>query len=169
MSKKHRGSQPGAATPALLALDKAGVAHEVLTYEHSDRSTTGFGQEAAAKLAVDPDLALKTLLVGDGDQVGACVLPVSHRLSLKHAAKALGMKKAALIPPADAERITGSVVGGISPLGLKRRMSVVVDASVEHAASVIVSGGRRGVSVRQAPADLATVAQASFAPLEAQD
>ena len=79
------------------------------------------------------------------------------------------MKKAALIPPADAERITGSVVGGISPLGLKRRMSVVVDASVEHAASVIVSGGRRGVSVRLAPADLATVAQASFAPLEAQD
>lgn len=169
MSRKSRSVSKhdahAGATPAIAALETAGVAYETITYEHDDRSELGFGLEAAAKLGEDPSRLLKTLLVGEGREMGVCVLPVSHRLDLKAAARALGLKKVALLAPADAERITGYVVGGISPLGQKRRLPTVIDASVEEAESVVVSGGRRGMSVRLAPGELAAACGASFAPI----
>lgn len=169
MSRKSRSASThdsrAGATPAIAALETAGVAYETITYEHDDRSELGFGLEAAAKLGEDPSRLLKTLLVGEGREMGVCVVPVSHRLDLKAAARALGLKKVALLAPADAERITGYVVGGISPLGQKRRLPTVIDASVEEAESVVVSGGRRGMSVRLAPRELAAACGASFAPI----
>lgn len=166
--KKASKDKHAGATPAIAALDDAGVAYETVTYEHDDRSELGFGMEAAEKLREDPAHLLKTLLVGEGGEakeVGVCVLPADHRLDLKAAAHALGMKKVALIDPSAAERITGYVVGGISPLGQKKRLPTVVDASVEGAEHVLVSGGRRGMSVRVAPADLVAVTGGSFAAL----
>lgn len=157
--------QHAGATQALRALEAAEVPFETLTYVHDGRSGLGFGLEAAAALGEAPELVLKTLLVGEGSALGVVVLPVSHRLSLKAAARALGLKKAALLEPAQAERVTGYVVGGISPLGQKRRLPTVVDASVATVPRVVVSGGRRGMSVALSPQDLVRAVNGIFADL----
>lgn len=161
----RKKDQHAGATPALAALDAGGIAYEVLTYEHDNRSELGFGLEGAAKLGVDPEQVLKTLMVGEGRDAGVCVIPASRRLDLKAAAHALGLKKVALLAPADAERITGYVVGGISPLGQKRRLPTVVDASARERPRILVSGGRRGMSVALSGEDLARACGARFAAL----
>ncbi|EGQ73460.1 Cys-tRNA(Pro) deacylase [Actinomyces sp. oral taxon 448] len=171
MGRKSRGRGAHAgATPAIRALDDADAPHEILTYTHDDRCELGFGPEAARALGEDPAAVLKTLLVGeDGEDrdVGVCVIPVDRRLSLKAAAHALGLKKVSLIEPSAAERITGYVVGGISPLGHRRRLPTMIDDSVKALDRVVVSGGRRGMSIALAPADLASVSGGAFAPLTA--
>ena len=106
MSRKTRSRHAGA-TPAIRALEEACVPYEMVTYAHDERSGLGFGLEAARALGEDPAVVLKTLLVGEGRDVGVCVIPADHRLDLKAAAHALGMKRAALIEPSAAERITG--------------------------------------------------------------
>ena len=161
MSSNHQG------TPAMLALNEAGVPFEVATYEH-DPDVANFGQEAADALGMSPETVFKTLVVQtDLDQdhgLVVAVLPVAHQLSLKRAAVAVGAKKR-MADPADVERVTGYVVGGVSPLGQKRALRTVIDESAEALDRMAVSGGRRGVDLLLDPADLARVAHATFHPL----
>ncbi len=161
-------------TPAILALEAAGVDHTVMPYEQGSAtvageggSRVGYGMEAAAALGVDPDQVFKTLLVDDGSQLGVTVIPVTCTLSLKLAAAALGVKRVEMCDPAKAERSTGYVVGGISPFGQRRRLSTVIDESAELYDRVYVSGGRRGLDVALAPGDLIALLDAIVAPLTA--
>lgn len=156
-----------AGTPALKALDRAKVAYTVHTYEH-DPNNRHFGDETVEVLGLDPNHAFKTLiadLVGAKSPTVCAVVPVSGHLDLKALATAAGAKKAAMADPAAAERLTGYVVGGISPLGQKKRMPVFIDSSALELTTMLVSGGRRGLSVEIDPRVLAGVLQAQFADL----
>ena len=152
----RRGDGRSAATPATTALARAGVEHAVHPYAHDPAvaAADGFGLEAAAALQVAPERVLKTLVADVDGHLAVAVLPVTGRLDLKALAAALGGKRAAMAEPAAAERATGYVVGGISPLGQRRRLPTVVDASATGHPTVLVSGGRRGLDVELAPADL---------------
>ncbi|MFH5823966.1 Cys-tRNA(Pro) deacylase [Georgenia sp. AZ-5] len=146
-----------AGTPALRVLVQAGVAHVVREYEHDPRSALGFGEEAAAVLGVDPARVLKTLVVSVDGALTVAVVPVPGRLDLKALAATAGGKRAEMAEPAAAERATGYVVGGISPLGQRSRLRTVVDAGAMAHPTVLVSAGRRGLDVELAPADLVAV------------
>jgi Cys-tRNA(Pro)/Cys-tRNA(Cys) deacylase len=157
----RRSGQPAGATPATVALERAGVAHTRHTYAHDPRAVAdggSYGLEAAHALGLEPETVLKTLLVvlegAPRPGLGVAVLPVTRSLDLKAAAAALGVKKAAMADPRAAERSTGYVVGGISPLGQRTALPTVVDASATAHPTVYVSGGRRGFDVGLAPADL---------------
>ncbi|WP_152188256.1 Cys-tRNA(Pro) deacylase [Georgenia satyanarayanai] len=143
-----------AGTPALLALQQAGVAHTVREYVHDPRSELSFGLEAAHALGVDPARVLKTLVAEVDGALVVGVVPVTGELDLKALAAAVGAKRATMAAPAAAERATGYVVGGISPLGQRRRLTTVVDETALEHATVLVSAGRRGADVELAPADL---------------
>lgn len=149
----------------MAALTAAGVPHTLHPYEHDPRAQA-YGLEAAAALGVDPAHVLKTLVAAasTGELVVA-VLPVAARLDLKALARALGLPRARLAEPAAAERATGYVVGGISPLGQRRPLRTVVDAAALDQPLVYVSGGRRGLDVALAPADLVALTAAVVAPL----
>lgn len=154
-----------AGTPALVALERAGIAHTVHAYEHDPSTDLGYGLEAAAAIGVPPEQVFKTLLaVADGTLVVG-VVPVDGRLDLKALARAVGAKKADMADPAAAERATGYVVGGISPLGQKQRLRAVVDETALDHATVYVSAGRRGLDVGLAPTDLVALMGAATAPL----
>ncbi len=155
---------PRGGTPATVALARAGVAHIVHSY-HRDPSTPGYGQEAAEVLGVDPGRVLKTLFAAVDGRLVVCVVPVSGRLDLKAVAAAFGGKRAAMADPADAERTTGYVVGGISPLGQRKALPTVVDASALDFATVLVSAGRRGLQVELSPADLVRLTRARTASI----
>ena len=144
-------------TPAIELLGSSGTAFTVHEFEH-DRSAASFGMEAADVLGVAPARVFKTLVAqtdrsADKGLVVA-VVPVDKQLDLKALARELGCKRSGLADQAVAERTTGYLVGGISPLGQKRRLLTVVDASAAEHATVLVSGGRRGLDVELAPADL---------------
>jgi len=143
-----------ASTPALFALERARVGFELHEYEH-DPSTPSYGLEAAERLGVDVRRVFKTLVVEVGGRPHVAVVPVEAELDLR----ALG-KRAAMAKPADAERITGYVVGGISPLGQRRRLPTLVDDSALGYETVFVSAGRRGLEVELAPADLVSITEA---------
>jgi Cys-tRNA(Pro)/Cys-tRNA(Cys) deacylase len=144
----------GKGTPATLLLAREGVPHTVHSYEVAPDAAS-YGEGAAAALGVEPERMLKTLLaVVDGDRLACGVVPVAGTLDLKALAAALGGKRAAMAEPAVAERATGYVVGGISPLGQRTRLPTVVDETVELFDTVLVSAGRRGLSIELAPADL---------------
>lgn len=160
-TKKHLH----AGTPALVALAKAGVEHEVLTYTHDPDSGLAFGIEAAQAIDVDPELVYKTLLARVDGTLVVGIVPVNRKLDLKALASAVGGKKAAMAEPADAERATGYVVGGISPLGQRQRHATVLDESAVGHARVYVSGGRRGLDVGLAPQDLVALTGATTAPI----
>lgn len=154
MARKKSGSHAGSAsTPATLALTRAGIDFTPHGYEH-DSAVTDYGGEAAEKLGVDAARIYKTLLADVDGSLAVGIVPVGGRLDLKALAAALGGKKAALADPAIAERRTGYVVGGISPIGQKAAHPTVLDASAETHATVFVSGGRRGLDLELAPADL---------------
>ena len=157
-----------AGTPATQALTRAGVAHTVHPYDHDPAAVgagASYGAEAAAALGVDAVCVFKTLLADvDGDLVVA-VVPVSGRLDLKALAAAVGGKRAAMADPARAERSTGYVVGGISPLGQRRPLPTVVDDSAVALERIYVSGGRRGLDVALAPGDLVTLLEARTAAI----
>jgi Cys-tRNA(Pro)/Cys-tRNA(Cys) deacylase len=154
-------------TPAIVELERAGVAFGVHEYERGEE-LRDFGREAADALGLDPDRVFKTLLVelerGPSD-LAVAVLPVSCMLSMKLVATAVGAKRATMCDPARAERSTGYVVGGISPLGQRRRLPTVLDESVELFDTIYVSGGRRGLDVSVAPADLVRLLDATIAPI----
>jgi Cys-tRNA(Pro)/Cys-tRNA(Cys) deacylase len=148
---------PRAATPAIAALQKAGVPHEVLQYTHDARAES-YGAEAVAALAgvagVEAAQIFKTLILAVPTGLAVAVLPVPAKLSLKAAAAALGVPKAAMAERAAAERSTGYVLGGISPLGQRKRLPTVVDASALQWDRVLCSAGRRGLEIAVAPPDL---------------
>lgn len=152
-------------TPAIKAAEHAGVAIRVHEYAH-DPNNSNFGLEAAEALGLDPRCVFKTLLValnGDMRKLAVAIVPVSGQLDLKAMAAACKVKKVAMAQAEAAERATGYIVGGISPLGQKKQLPTVLDASADDFASVYVSGGRRGLDIELAPRDLATLCQATIA------
>lgn len=156
----------GKGTPATVALARAGVEHRLCEYDH-DPAVPSWGREAAEKLGVDPARVFKTLVAEVDGRLAVAVIPVEATLSLKALAAAAGGRKAAMAQVAAAERATGYVVGGISPLGHRRRLAVYLDESMRAHERVLVSGGRRGLDVELAPDDLARLAGGTFAPLTA--
>jgi Cys-tRNA(Pro)/Cys-tRNA(Cys) deacylase len=153
-----------AGTPATVALTKAAVPYTVHTYEH-DPAAASYGLEAAAALGLEPGQVFKTLLVDADGKLSVGIVPVDRQLDLKAVAAALGAKKATMADPAAAERVTGYVVGGISPIGQKRALPTVLDDSALAYDQVYVSGGRRGLDLGLAPADLVTTTQARTAAI----
>lgn len=159
----------GASTPAIRTLAKAGVAHRVHSYGHDPRAES-YGAEAvdalAAEVGVTAAQIFKTLVLELSTGVLAvAVLPVPNTLSLKAAAAALGAPKAAMADRAKAERITGYVLGGISPLGQRKLLPTVVDASALAWDRLLCSAGRRGLEIELAPADLVRLTDAVTAPV----
>jgi Cys-tRNA(Pro)/Cys-tRNA(Cys) deacylase len=166
MAKKTKAATGG--TPATVALARAGVAHDLHPYEHGSAPPGGhaaYGLEATATLGLDPGRVFKTLVARVDGRLVVAVVPVSGTLDLKALAAAVGGKRAEMAEPADAERATGYVVGGISPFGHRSRLEVVLDGSASAWDRVYVSGGRRGLQVSLAPADLVAVTGARVAPI----
>ena len=159
-----RAARGGRGTPATLALTRAGIAFAVHAYVH-DPAAASFGREAAAALGVDPDRVFKTLVASVDGDLTVAVVPVSAELDLKALATAAGGKRAELAASGVAERSTGYVRGGISPLGQRRALPTVVDTGLLDHDSVFVSGGRRGLEIELAPADLVRLTGASVAEL----
>ena len=153
-----------AGTPALVALERAGVAHTVHTYEH-DPSRGAYGLEAAEVLGLAPEQVYKTLMADVDGTLTVAVVPVAGKLDLKALAAAVGGKRASMADPAVAERVTGYVVGGISPLGQKTAHPTVVDETVVLFDTVYVSGGRRGLDIGLAPDDLVALTDATVADI----
>lgn len=153
------------ATPAVNALKQAGITYRLLEYDY-DPDADAIGMAAAAALGVDPAMLFKTL-VSEVEGVGlvCAVIPSPARLDLKALAAAARGKRAQLADPKLAERASGYVIGGISPLGMKRRLPTLIDASAGTLAEMIVNGGRRGLQIAAAPADIARVLGATMAPI----
>ncbi len=142
-----------------MALERAGIAFTLHAYEHDPRSAS-YGLEAAEALGADPARVFKTLMAALDGRLVVGVVPVAGQLDLKALARALGGSKAVLAEVAVAERATGYVVGGISPIGQKRAHPTVVDESAWEHPTVFVSAGRRGLDLEIAPASLATATSA---------
>lgn len=152
-------------TPAVNAARKAKIQYAVHEYEH-DPTVRSYGEEAAIKLGVEAGRVFKTLVADVGARepvVG--VVPVTGQLDLKALAKVCGAKRAVMADPHLVERVTGYVLGGVSPLGQRKRLKTVIDESARAFDTVFVSGGRRGLDLELAPADLARLTGAMFAPL----
>ncbi|MFE4264961.1 Cys-tRNA(Pro) deacylase [Streptomyces sp. NPDC056883] len=153
-----------AGTPAIVALTAAGADFTVHAYEH-DPAHPSYGEEAAQALGVSPAQVFKTLLADVDGSLVVAVVPVSGSLDLKALASAVGGKRAAMADPALAERTTGYVLGGISPLGQRKRLPTVLDASASGFPTICVSAGRRGLEVELAPATLTTLTAATLSPI----
>jgi Cys-tRNA(Pro)/Cys-tRNA(Cys) deacylase len=152
-------------TPAIKLAQSAGIEFETHQYEH-DPNHPSYGEEAAQKLGVEPARVFKTLVISlDARRLAVAVVPVASKLDLKAAAKALRGKRAAMAEATAVERATGYVLGGVSPLGQKRRLATVVDSSAETLPTLFVSAGRRGLEIELAPADLVRLLDAAYAPL----
>jgi Cys-tRNA(Pro)/Cys-tRNA(Cys) deacylase len=156
--------QGSGGTPATVALTKAGIAFTEHAYEH-DPAASSYGVEAAEVLGLDPEQVFKTLLASVDGRLVVGVVPVSGQLDLKALAGAVGGKKATMADPAAAERATGYVVGGISPIGQKRAHPTVLDDSALSFDVVYVSGGRRGLDLGLSPRDLVAVTDATVASI----
>jgi Cys-tRNA(Pro)/Cys-tRNA(Cys) deacylase len=139
-----------APTPAITALQRAGIHHRVHAYEH-DPSVESFGEEAVGAMGIDARRVFKTLIASTGSALVVAVVPVPAMLDLKALATAVGSKRAEMADPAVAERTTGYLVGAISPVGQKRRLDTVLDASALDWETVFCSAGRRGLEVELAP------------------
>jgi Cys-tRNA(Pro)/Cys-tRNA(Cys) deacylase len=153
-------------TPATRALDDLGIDYAVRQFERAD-VLHGFGEEAASALGVPGDEVFKTLVIELDDALAVAILPVTCQLSMKLAATALGAKRAQLCDRDRAERSSGYVFGGISPFGQKRRLPTVIDESALRHDRIFVSGGRRGLDIAVAPADLIRALDAVVAPIAA--
>ena len=153
-----------AGTPATATLTAQGISFTPHPYDH-DPAAASFGLEAAEALGVDADRVFKTLLADVDGVLVVGVVPVTGQLDLKSLAASAGGKRAVMADPAIAERKTGYVVGGISPIGQKTRLRTVVDESASLFPTVFVSGGRRGFDVELSPADLVSVTGATLAAI----
>ncbi|HET8789992.1 MAG TPA: Cys-tRNA(Pro) deacylase [Modicisalibacter sp.] len=152
-------------TPAVRALRRAGIDFELLEYAH-DPASPAYGEEAARALALPARAVFKTLLANiDGKRLVVALVPVSGSLDLKALARAASGKKASMAEATAAERATGYVVGGISPLGQKQHLEAFIDTSAESLSRVYVSGGRRGLELALAPTDLQRLIAARLVPL----
>ncbi|WP_316520719.1 Cys-tRNA(Pro) deacylase [Kitasatospora brasiliensis] len=162
MAKKSR--KGGQGTPATVALEAAAVPFTVHAYDH-DPAAASYGGEAAEVLGIVPERVFKTLVADVDGTLTVGVVPVAGQLDLKALAAAVGGKRAAMADPAAAERSSGYVLGGISPLGQRRPLRTVIDASALTHPTVYVSAGRRGLEVELAPIDLITLTKAHTAPI----
>lgn len=151
-------------TPATVALEAAGIAFEVRSYVHDPRAAS-YGTEAAEALDVDPARVFKTLLASLDGSLVVGIVPVTGQLDLKALARALGGSKAVMAEVAAAERATGYVAGGISPVGQKRAHPTVLDESALAHDTILVSGGRRGFDLELAPTDLVAITGAVSATI----
>lgn len=149
-------------TPATAALSRAGVRFTVHAYEH-DPGAASYGREAAEALGLDPAVVFKTLLVQTDEQIVVAVTPVTGELDLKAVARATGSKRARMADPEAAERLTGMVLGGISPVGQRHQLPTLIDESAASLERIYVSAGRRGYDLGLAPADLVQVTGAGYA------
>lgn len=169
MSKKKRDAHGAGPTRAIEVLSAAGVDFIVHEYEHSPQARA-YGEETVEKLGIDPAMAFKTLMVRlTPDEYAIGIIPVLSHLSMKLIAKAAGAKSAEMADPKVAERRTGYVVGGISPLGQTTAHRLFIDESCLDHETMIVSGGRRGLSVELSPLDFIEVSGAALADLIAID
>lgn len=159
--------RPPGGTPATVALTDAGVPFTLHSYVHdpNDPAYSSYGEEAARALGVAPEQVFKTLVADVDGALTVAIVPVSGSLDLKALAAAVGGKRATMADPAAAERATGYVRGGISPLGQRKRLRTALDASAADHATVCVSAGRRGLEVELSPADLAALTDAVTAPI----
>ncbi|GAA3746334.1 Cys-tRNA(Pro) deacylase [Streptomyces tremellae] len=160
--KQKRGG--GGGTPATTALASAGAAYTLHAYGH-DPAAPSYGEEAAEALGVPPERVFKTLVAEVDGALTVAVVPVTGQLDLKALASAVGGKRGAMADPAAAERATGYVRGGISPLGQRRALPTVLDASARAHPTVYVSAGRRGLEAELAPGVLAELTSAVVAPV----
>ncbi len=152
-------------TPAVNAARKAKIPHTIHEYPH-DPAAASYGAEAAEKLGVPENRVFKTLIVKlDDKQLAVGVVPVSSLLNLKAMAKSCGAKKACMAETVEAERATGYVLGGISPLGQKKRLKTIIDTSAETFPTIYISAGRRGLDMELSPLDLKKLSNASLAPI----
>lgn len=163
-SRLRSSAVAGKGTPATALLTKRKVAHTLHTYEHDSREAS-YGAEAAAALGVAEERVFKTLVAEVDGKLTVGVVPVTGQLNLKALAAAVGGKKARMADAGAAQRATGYVVGGISPLGQRTRLPVVVDVSVRRFDTVFCSGGRRGLEIELAPDDLVALTAATVAPI----
>ncbi|MCD1570022.1 Cys-tRNA(Pro) deacylase [Agromyces mediolanus] len=159
-----RRAEPAAGTPATVALTAAGIPFVPRAYDHDPRAAA-FGLEAAEKLGVEAERVFKTLLASVDGALVVGIVPVAEQLDLKALAQAVGGKRAEMADPALAERKTGYVVGGISPIGQKTALPTVLDETAILFESILVSGGRRGFDLELAPDDLLRVTAGSYAPI----
>lgn len=156
----------GKGTPATALLAKQKVAHKLHAYDH-DPKHESYGLEAAEALGLEPDRVFKTLVADVDGKLTVGVVPVTGQLDLKALAAAAGGKRAKMADAAAAQRATGYVLGGISPLGQRSRLPVVIDETVEKFETIYCSAGRRGLEVELAPADLVRLTSATVAPIRA--
>lgn len=159
----RRDKQQGS-TPATAALARVGIDFATHTYHH-DPAAESYGREAAEALGVDAARIFKTLLASVGDTLVVGVVPVLSMLDLKALARTTGGRKAVMADPTDAERATGYVVGGISPIGQRRRLRTVLDTSAALHDTILVSGGRRGFDIELSPEDLREATKAIVADI----
>ena len=152
------------ATPATVALEKAGLAFTLHEYVY-DPNADRIGMQAVEALGVDPARLLKTLMAKAGGAIVCVLVPSDREVSLKRLAAAAGAKDAAMLPPAEAERVSGYHVGGISPFGQRRRVRVFVERAALAHATIVVNGGRRGLQIELAPRDLVRLLDATDADL----
>ncbi|GCB50189.1 Cys-tRNA(Pro) deacylase [Streptomyces sp. NL15-2K] len=168
MAKKPKQSkqkqQQSGGTPATVALTAAGMSYTVHSYDH-DPSHPSYGEEAAEAMGVSPERVFKTLVADVDGALTVAIVPVAGQLDLKALAAAAGGKRAAMADPALAERTTGYVRGGISPLGQRKKLPTVLDASASAHPTICVSAGRRGLEVELAPEDLTKLTEAVVAPI----
>jgi Cys-tRNA(Pro)/Cys-tRNA(Cys) deacylase len=161
---KKKQSQTGGGTPATVALTAAGTAYTLHSYAH-DPAAPSYGEEAAEALGVTPDRVFKTLVADVDGTLTVAVVPVAGSLDLKALASAVGGKRATMADPSAAERTTGYVRGGISPLGQRKKLRTVLDDSALAHPTICISAGRRGLEVELAPADLTALTAAVLAPI----
>ena len=157
---------PVAITPATLALDSLGISYTL--HKFDSIAAAGFGKEAASSMNLDESQVFKTILFGDKHIAAVGIAPVSRKISLKKLAAAVGVRSLEPMDAALAQRLTGYIIGGISPFGQKKVLTTVIDSSAHTHASIYVSGGRRGLEICISPTDLVNALGAITAEIQAE-